>query len=251
MQLHPAITNAVPYHKLSSRYSHVGTSKIIEIAADAGYFPARVQTRKTRNPDKIPFVRHMVTMRKWDDMYAQGRDNVNEIIITNSHDGSSKFMLLAGCFRFVCENGLIIGNAYANFFSKHVGIQEQDVLEGFRTIAGQFERIDEAKERMMGYHVSDIQASRLAGEALRARYPDEHTYPIHAIDLLTPRRPEDVGTDLWTTYNRIQENVMRGGTPGFATNGRRMHTRSIRDMQRTITLNKRLWDATESVLAEV
>ena len=42
----------------------------------------------------------------------------------------------------------------------------------------------------------------------------------------TVRRPEDNSLDLWTTFNRVQENVMRGGQEGVrrAVNGSRRRT---------------------------
>ncbi len=37
----------------------------------------------------------------------------NEIIFLNSHDGTSSYQMLAGMFRFVCQNGLVCGDAVA------------------------------------------------------------------------------------------------------------------------------------------
>jgi hypothetical protein len=38
----------------------------------------------------------------------------NEIILLNSHDGMSSYQMLAGMFRFVCQNGLVCGDAIAD-----------------------------------------------------------------------------------------------------------------------------------------
>lgn len=38
----------------------------------------------------------------------------NEIILLNSHDGTSSYQMLAGMLRFVCKNGLVCGDAVAD-----------------------------------------------------------------------------------------------------------------------------------------
>jgi hypothetical protein len=52
------------------------------------------------------------------------------------------------------------------------------------------------------------------------------------------RRQEDASNDLWTTFNRIQENCIAGGrvTP-------RQSIRAIRSIQRSVDINRTLWDA--------
>jgi hypothetical protein len=38
--------------------------------------------------------------------------------------------------------------------------------------------------------------------------------------LLTPRRREDYSDDLWTVYQRVQENLMKGGLSGRTAQGK-------------------------------
>jgi hypothetical protein len=37
---------------------------------------------------------------------------VPEIILLNSHDGSSSYQMIPGMFRFVCTNGMICGQTF-------------------------------------------------------------------------------------------------------------------------------------------
>jgi hypothetical protein len=41
---------------------------------------------------------------------------VPEIILLNSHDGSSSYQMLPGLFREVCQNGLICGETFGEVF---------------------------------------------------------------------------------------------------------------------------------------
>ncbi len=50
----------------------------------------------------------------------------------------------------------------------------------------------------------------LAQAALTYRYGDEHQ-PVTPPPTFTPRRREDYGKDLWSAYQTIQENMLKGG----------------------------------------
>jgi len=55
---------------------------------------------------------------------------------------------------------------------------------------------------------------------------------------------------VWTTFNRIQENVVRGGLHGRSANGRRMSTREVTAIDGNVKLNRALWTLAER-MAEI
>ena len=69
--------------------------------------------------------------------------------------------------------------------------------------------------------------------------------PIKPEQLLQVRRADDNERNLWTDFNVVQENVIRGGLKGRvpATGGgtRRMSTRGINGIDQDVRLNKALW----------
>jgi hypothetical protein len=69
--------------------------------------------------------------------------------------------------------------------------------------------------------------------------------PVSAEQLLRARRYDDTGPNLWSTFNRVQENVMRGGLHGVtrdANNRRRnMTTREVNGIDQNLSLNRALW----------
>jgi hypothetical protein len=73
--------------------------------------------------------------------------------------------------------------------------------------------------------------------------------PIRPDQLLIPRRRDDRANDLWTTFNVVQENVIKGGLSamGRDANGRRRRTttRQVNGIDQDVRLNKALF-----VLAE-
>jgi hypothetical protein len=71
--------------------------------------------------------------------------------------------------------------------------------------------------------------------------------PVTAAQLVEARRPEDLGHSLWTSFQRVQENVMRGGQPGRSTQGRRVRTREVASIDRGVSLNRALWMLAEEM----
>jgi hypothetical protein len=85
-----------------------------------------------------------------------------------------------------------------------------------------------------------------ANAALALKYEtDIAPAPITETQLLRPNRQADTAGDLWTTFNRVQENMMRGGLRGRSAVGKRITTREVTGIDQNIKLNRALW-----VLAE-
>jgi len=63
------------------------------------------------------------------------------------------------------------------------------------------------------------------------------------------RRRDDNGADLWRTFNRVQENAVRGGLSawGHDANGhrRRTTTREVKAIDQDVKLNRALWHLAE------
>ncbi|EKN4120315.1 DUF932 domain-containing protein, partial [Yersinia enterocolitica] len=64
---------------------------------------------------------------------------------------------------------------------------------------------------------------------------------------LMPRRWEDKKDDLWTTFQRVQENLTKGGLSGKSTGGKRARTRAISGIDGDIKLNRALWVMAEQL----
>ncbi len=67
---------------------------------------------KVRNQGKREHTKHMIRLCHANQI--NGRE-VGEIILLNSHDGTSSYQMLAGMFRFVCQNGMVCGDTLRTF----------------------------------------------------------------------------------------------------------------------------------------
>jgi hypothetical protein len=90
----------------------------------------------------------------------------------------------------------------------------------------------------------------LATAAIEVRFDSEQA-EVSPHGLLIPYRPEDRGNDLWTTFNVVQENLIRGGV-GYTTRnskGRKVYRRSrpVRGIDGDLKLNRALWRQAEEL----
>jgi hypothetical protein len=70
---------------------------------------------------------------------------------------------------------------------------------------------------------------------------DNKPAPITESQILMPRRFDDRRPDLWSVFNRTQENLTKGGLHGRSANGRRQQTRPVQGIDSDVRLNRALW----------
>nr|WP_251009836.1 DUF932 domain-containing protein [Escherichia coli] len=172
-------------------------------------------------------------------------------ILDSGPDGTqttlTSYQMLPGYFRFVCQNGCVCGQSLGEVRVPHRGNVVDRVIEGAYEVVGVFDRIEEKRDAMQSLVLPPPARQALAQAALTYRYGDEHQ-PVTTADILTPRRREDYGKDLWSAYQTIQENMLKGGISGRSARGKRIHTRAIHSIDTDIKLNRALWVMAETLL---
>ncbi len=103
----PSIFADAPHQSRSERYSYVPTATVLEELRGEGFEPFMVCQTRVRQDARRDYTKHMIRLRHASQI--NGRE-ANEIILLNSHDGTSSYQMLAGMFRFVCSNGLVCGD---------------------------------------------------------------------------------------------------------------------------------------------
>jgi hypothetical protein len=240
----PSVMASEAHESRGERYSFIPTIQVIDGLRAEGFQPYEIRQTKVRDAGKREHTKHMVRMRHASSIVA---DEVPEIILLNSHDGSSSYQIMSGVFRFVCSNGLIAGDMFNNVKVRHSGNVVGDVIEGATRV------LEDAKQ--IGSRINDYKAITLdreeqlafATSALQVRWGDDQ--PVLASRLLQPSRWQDQQDDLWTVYNRVQENMMKGGVPGRSATGRRTTTRAVGGVTENVKLNKALWTLADTMAA--
>lgn len=228
----------------SARYAYIPTSEVLKGLRGAGFQPFMACQARTRVEGKEAFTKHLIRLRHEGQINGE---TANEIILVNSHDGTSSYQMLAGCYRFVCHNGLICGDTIEDFRVRHSGNIVGNVIEGAFRILDEFEQVDAEREAMRRIQLAPGQQQAFARAALELRYDPQENMPIEPGQLNEARRFEDRGSDLWRTFNRVQENMIQGGLSGRNANGGRMTTRQITGVSENVRLNRALWTLTEEM----
>jgi len=241
----------------SERYTYIPTIEVLRGLRKEGFEPFMVAQGGSRVEGKAEFTKHMIRMRHHRDRsgQVQTRPEANEIILINSHDGASSYQMLAGMFRFVCCNGLVVGEVVEDIRIPHKGNIEGEVIEGAFRVLDEFEAVEEHTEAMKVLQLQPPEEIAFATAALALRFGERaveeggghRPAPVTAEQLIEARRPEDLGHSLWTTFQRVQENVIRGGQHGRSAQGRRLQTRPVGSIDRGVSLNRALWMLAEEM----
>ena len=242
----PSIFATEAHEARSARYTHIPTSKVLGHLRTEGFQPFFVAQAVTRDESRQGHAKHMIRLRHTNTIAAA---EANEIILLNSHDGTSSYQMLAGMLRFVCTNGMVVGDSIEEVRVRHSGNVVDDVIEGAFTVLDQFEEVEAGRDEMKALTMSPDEQQLFAHHALAMRYDEPSAAPITAGQLLHTRRREDDQQDLWTTFNRVQENATRGGQRGTARNGGRTRTRAVKGIDSNLKLNRALWNLAEGLAA--
>lgn len=234
----PSVFAQEAHDSRGERYAFIPTSDVLDGLRAEGFEPYEVRQTRVRDLNKREHTKHLLRLRH--PTALKNDEGHGEIILLNSHDGTSSFQLMSGFFRMVCSNGIIAGDVAADCRVRHTGRVVEDVIDA------SFRVIDELNA--VGSRINDYKAVAMdrphqelfARAALALRY-DDGKAPITSDRLLTLRRWDDNKDNLWTTFNRVQENMIKGGVHGRTTNGRNMSTRAVGGVTENVKLNKALW----------
>ncbi len=244
----PAVFAESAHASLSPKYTFIPTERVLSGLMSAGFVPVEARQSSTRKRSPL-HARHIVRLRRRFETVSL-RDSVPEVVFLNSHDGSSTYQLRLGLFRAVCTNGLIVSvGAFPAYCVAHRGNVVDEVVTAALEASERFDVLAEQVEGMERRRLLKDEQIRFAERALALRFPEPALSGMQPTQLLTCRRTEDLGDDLWSTFNMVQENLLRGGLSRRSANGRLTRTRQITSIREDVRLNSRLWGLATEVLA--
>jgi hypothetical protein len=258
----PSAFAVQPYHAQSSRYAFIPTVDVIDGMRNAGFFPVKASQSRSRIEGKSAFTKHMIRFRAEDKSLVVG-DSLLECVLINSHDGSSAYKLMCGIFRLVCSNGMVVADSLLSSISiRHQGDIVRAVVDGSHRIVDSAPKVLDTVRDWQGITLTLPEQRVLAESAHSLRFPvveneDGSTSPnptnVTPAHLLEAQRYADNKPDLWSTFNRLQENSIRGiRTRGMSGTGRfeRITSRAVKSIDGDVRLNRALWSLGER-MAEI
>jgi hypothetical protein len=254
MRRAPSVFAEEAHQSRSTKYVYIPTSEIVSALRNEGWLPTLAQQSRVRDESRQAHTKHLLRFRHSDDLNTPAKvdDTVPEIVLLNSHDGTSSYQLHAGLFRFVCSNGMVVADTcITQQRIPHKGDIVDNVIEGVYSIVEDLPEVVGQVEafRSLNLSADEEQIFGQAAMALRWEKPEESGF---SPELVTrARRREDKGADLWSTFNRTQENLVRGGLHGWKRDAnnrpRRATSREIKGVQQNVQLNKALWTLAEEM----
>ena len=276
----PAALAEKAHESRSDRYAHVNTTDIIEVLESDGWKLTRADQARTIKSERRQHARHSLRFRPVDTpAVANVGDVFPEVVLKNSSDGSSAIELTAGLFRLVCSNGMVVGENTAEALRvRHVGDNVFDQVVTYASqIRSRMGEVCDVVQRWNQIKVSDADAIEFARAAAALRFPDAKIIDSGAH---LPRRWDDVNDDspevvvsvdgilrrnrwadqfddIWTRFNVVQENLIRGGRSkyrrletarlernedGSPRRYRNQHARVVTSIDEDHRLNRELWD---------
>ncbi len=235
----------------SERYQPIATSDIINVLLQEGFYPTKATQSASRHEERKAFAKHMVRFRHRN-YHEQDGGLFPELVLVNSHDGMSSYRLMAGLYRQICTNGMVAGKNYNEVRVRHQGDVIKNVIEGTYQVVESSHRMLDAVEQMEGIQLTNERLLDFAQQAHALRFSEDDNLVIEAKTLLTPRRREDMKRDLFSVLNVVQENLIKGGLPGYRQDEkgrwRRARSRQIKAIDQNIKINRDLWSIAENTL---
>ena len=237
---------------ITDKYVHVPTEKVIEDIMELGWTPInayRVNSRGRRTGTG----RHMVKFVNYDFM-QEGKTEYPELLLTNSHDGTTAFKLDVGIFRLVCSNGMVVKSQdFGSMKVRHYGYDFETIKGAVNKLVEQIPDYLKQVEDMKEQELEREQMLEFAREAALLRFKTANIETIDKLvdvdDLLESTRKEDEGNGLWEVFNRLQEKVVNGKF-NYALGKKERKARPVKGFKSQVKLNQDLWELASSYLPE-
>ena len=247
---------------VSARYTFVSTAQVVALLQGEGWEPVKASEQRVRLESRVGFQMHEIRFARRADLGAATfnvGDTRPEMILQNAHDGTRAYRIDAGLYRLVCRNGLTVADAaFAHVAIRHLDVSPDKFAAAAQSVAENTPRVLEVIARWQAVQLTEDKRREFARRAVALRW--DATQPVTRLmpanRLLEPVRYGDRATDLWTTFNVIQEHLLRGGTryagyiPAeanavFPTHFVRNTTRPVGGLHEAQKLNKQLWTLAE------
>jgi len=198
---------------LSSKYQLVKTADIVSQLEAKGYVVDSFKSNNVRKKSKQGYQKHVVRLSNETTLQKVG-DTRLQLVLTNSHDGTTPLKLSLGFFRLVCSNGAVVGETFESYTVKHIGTSVPlQVEEALEKIVAQAGKLRDTIVSMRNVVLTSAAIKELEEKAvvLRSNKLNNGMRIVDGFTMPPIKREEDGPNDLYTVYQRTQEALIRGG----------------------------------------
>ena len=236
----PAIFATKPSPKMSDKYVFVPTMDILDNFQKQGW-----ELSSVKQTGLGVYGVHELRLRNGG--LPKVGDCLVEAIIRNSHNGIATFSVSAGLHRLVCSNGLTVPTSLSESFNlRHQRFDLDEVKQLTESFAERLPIIQSSVDRMMTKVLTTPEKIQFVKQAINTRWKTG-TVPatLDVMAIMYPKREEDNKNDLWTVFNVVQENFIRGGLEYTSSRGRKTSSKGLKSIMAVNQVNTNLWDLAE------
>ena len=222
--------------RIKQKEFYIPTIDIVQKLQKEGWMINGVDEQRNRKTRKITNNYVQMTHPDFAVKNSKGKDEAySSITVQNSCSGNQPLQMSLGAYRMVCSNGHIRFDEHAEYEKiKHTEINFLNLDRFIYNIDTKAQKLIAELNEWKKQDMTLKQMQDLAYKAARLRF-NESDENFNPIDLLRVNRTEDKGNDIWTVFNRIQENL----------------THDVKDKQLDIWLNKQLYELPNKELVYV
>jgi len=207
IELPSVFTQTEPKNGVSERYQIINTSNVIEdLVSQYDFKLDSISVGGVRVQENINKQKHLATLKYTP---LETPEGVPTVVIQNSHNRSTSFVVHTGYIRFACSNGLIAGTNIETMKVQHTAQNWNELLSGFiNQYMDNVYQIEEEHKYLSKKEWSHITKRYFLEKASELRYSIKDIMDINELNLI--RRVEDMGNDGYKIYNRVQEALVNG-----------------------------------------
>ena len=240
----------------SSQYKFQSSTYIINQLKNWGFEMTGSSTGSPNLPENRGYQKHVMVFEDnragFEDRTKIDDGNKFRILVQNSHDGNSAVKFYVGIFRAACANGLIAGDATNYIKVNHKGKDfKKKIVAAIADTVHQFNYTKDAIRKLQRTLPSNYDVAAFRKTVVQRLLKGKDYIFSDQYSLTNRRRKADMAPDLYTIFNVIQENALRGGmtyhlrskmVDGELKVGRIQKTQKIAPLSpRAVELNKFLW----------
>ena len=269
----PAALSQSAAPTVSNKYGFINSSKAVDILADYGFFPVHASQQRSHKKENIGYAAHLI---RFESLAADDGGHTDldidgtkpQIILLNSHNKRTSLGLGQGFFRYACSNNLVFASNGVFSRLRHnqatVAAYEDIVKDKVKSLPSTMETI----RKMVETPIDAATAKQFATQACSLRGWDNwetvqhrrktdagrnqsYFTPYTIASMIKPRRQADLGQNLYTIFNMVQENFCNGLKTGHVPivstskkfpEGRVRSARAITAIQGNTKLNAGLFE---------
>jgi hypothetical protein len=235
------LTATAPSERVSSKYKFISSAQFIADMQSQGW-----ELKNNTANSRTGLGKH--SMRFRNPLLTLSNGDFLDIVVLNSHDGTTSFQLSLGIYRLVCSNGLVVGRDIVQpVFIRHVGYAAEKVQTAINALLSQAEKVNELVDRLQARTLTIEEYTQFCNVALQARGLQAHKVSVEQFHI--PRRDADSGMNAWSVFNRIQEYTVNGYPIVDLEEHRQKRVRALTGAKAQIDVNKTLFDAIVKIAA--